>query len=476
MDSLFDVIDIGRQIVRLLLIPTALLTKKRNPVSTTAWILLIAVFPLCGGLLFLLVGIDRIQRRITHKLATAREVAAPIRDLQGYRPEMRASLDEQQCQLIRLTRRVGGGWLTCQNRLELLDDANAAFASIEEAIRSARRTIHLEYYIWREDRTGTRLRDLLIEKAREGVSIRFLYDGVGSMFLSRRFLQAMRREQIGVASFLSGETFSSRWSLNFRSHRKIIVVDDRVAFTGGMNVGDEYLGQGSVQGSWRDTHLRIEGPAVAQLQQVFLEDWNFATSEVLDKPEEVEESDIFGPMAVQVVPSGPSDDTNAALSVMFAAICEARHHITLATSYFVPPTSLVTALESAAYRGVHVRLLLAGKSDIHWTVLASRSYYDSLLLAGVEIYEFQKTVLHSKTMTIDGKWSLVGSPNFDARSLVLNFEIAVAIYDTDVAAELESHFARDLEGARRVEPLDWENRSSFQVLSENFFRLMAPLI
>jgi cardiolipin synthase len=323
---------------------------------------------------------------------------------------------------------------------------------------------------------GTRLRDLLIRKARDGVTVRFLYDKVGSIWLSKKFLKPMREAGIHVASFLPGPTFRERWSLNLRNHRKIAVVDGRVGFTGGMNIGDEYVGRNAALGFWRDTHLKLRGPTVLQLQQVFVEDWFYATREELTAHELFPEPADAGPVAAQVLAGGPDGDAYVFQSLMFAAINEARQQVLLATSYFVPPLPLVTALETAAQRGVRVRLLLPGKSAYTWTLLAARSYYESMLSAGVEIYEYEHGLLHSKVLSVDGTWSLVGSPNFDARSLLLNFEAAVALYDARTATTLEDQFEADVKRATKIELDRWKNRKQMYVLSENICRLFAPVM
>ena len=336
--------------------------------------------------------------------------------------------------------------------------------------------MHLEYYIWRPDRTGTHLRDLLIQKARAGVAVRFLYDKIGSLWLTNRFLRPMREAGIQVASFLPGPSLRERWSLNLRNHRKIAVVDGRIGFTGGMNIGDEYLGKNPQFGFWRDTHLRIVGPAVWQLQQVFVEDWFYATGDELTLPQIFPRPDDSGSMSALVVADGPDGDVDVFHALMFSAINEARRHVTLATSYFVPTASLLTALETVAYRGVRVRLLVPGKAAYQWTVRAGRSYYESLLSAGVEIHEYQRGLLHSKTLTIDDVWSLVGTPNFDARSLLLNFEVAVVLDDARIAAQLESQFDDDLRDAVRITPDDWSRRRLRSRLAENLCRLFAPVL
>lgn len=463
-------------LVTLVLIRWVVLTRKRQPASTVAWILAIVLLPYVGGLLFLFFGVNRVQRRAETKEAATRDIAEQIPDLDQYEQGISRALNDQQQRLMRLARDGSGTLPTTGNGIHLLTDTNVTLRRIEEAIMAAKESLHLEYYIWRADKTGRRVRDLLIDKAREGVKVRFLYDGLGSLFLSRRFLRPMQEAGITVAPFLPGQSWRERWSLNLRSHRKIVVVDGRVGFTGGMNIGDEYLGRNKALGYWRDTHLQLTGPTVLQLQQVFTEDWYFATGEELTQPERFPQPAEEGDVVAQVVSGGPTGEMRTFHALMFTAINEARHRVTLATSYFVPTDALETALEMAARRGVHVRLLVAGRSAHRWTVLAGRSYYDSLLRAGVEIQEYRRGILHSKTLTIDGHWSLVGTPNFDARSLLLNFEVGVAIYDERIAAELEAHYKQDIRHAKRLRLDDWEQRPARHVLAENVCRLFAPVM
>ncbi len=470
------VITVLGYLLTFFLIPWVLLTKKNNPASTIAWILAIVALPIFGGLLFIVFGINRVRRRAAYKQRATSRIAPllPIQSDQQLIPG--ESEDPFERRLMRLATRVAGTVPTVGNRIEILNDTNRTMGLIEQAILSAKQSLHLEYYIWQPDITGTHLRDRLIEKAREGVKIRFLYDAIGSLFLTRSFLDPMRQAGIEVAVFLPGRSWAERWSINLRSHRKLVIVDGQTGFTGGVNIGDEYLGRDPSLGYWRDTHLKLQGPVVLQLQQIFAEDWYHATgNELID-------ADLFpvpnqtGRTIGQAIAAGPDRDIAGCHALMFAAINDAQHRVHLATSYFVPTPPLVTALETAAYRGVKVRLLLSGRSAHFWTILAGRSYYQSLLEAGIEIYEYTRGLMHAKTLTVDGGWSLVGSPNFDARSLLLNFEVAVAMYDESAASQLESHFEQDLAHARRIELADWYARPIHHVLPENFCRLFAPVL
>lgn len=475
-NSLLGFLLFSGHLLTLGLLPSVLLKKKRQPVSTVAWVLVIALVPYLGGLFYLIFGINRVARRTVSKRRAAEIIASHLTELAQYQVLTDEISDPRSRQLARLANRLSDSRPTSGNLVEIIPQTTRTLEEITEAVEAARHSINLEYYIWQPDKTGTDLRDLLIRKAKDGVKVRFLYDAVGSLRLTRKFLQPMRDAGIVVASFLPGPTFRERWSINLRSHRKIVVVDGAVGFTGGMNIGDEYLGKNPQFGYWRDTHLRLRGPTVLQLQQCFVEDWFFATGEKPVLDELFPKTGDVGNQVAQVITGGPDSDRETLHGLMFGAINEAQNRITMATSYFVPTQPLMAALESAALRGVHVRLLLSGKSAHYATILAARSYYEFLLACGVEIYEYTGGLLHSKTMTIDGHWSVVGTPNFDARSLLLNFEVAVILYESQAAAQLEQEFEHDLLHARRVTREDLANQPWHHILAENFCRMFSPVL
>src|SRR5262249_50384074 len=271
-------------LVSLLLIPYVFFQKRKQPVSTLAWITAIAMLPYFGSLLFILFGINRVERRAALKLASPRKVSRSVPGVDRFQLLPGEAVEPQIQRLQRLADRLGEMRCCFGNSVEVLSNTNRTLGLIEQAILSACETIHLEYYIWQADKTGYRLRDALIRKAGEGVKVRFLFDGIGSLVLGRKFLRPMRDAGIFIASALPGASFRERWSINLRNHRKIVIVDGAVGFTGGVNIGDEYIGRNPRFGYWRDTHLRLEGPVVLQLQQVFAEDWYFATGEYPEGP------------------------------------------------------------------------------------------------------------------------------------------------------------------------------------------------
>ncbi len=463
-------------LLTLALLPVVLLTKKQQSVSTVAWMMVIVTMPIFGAVLFLVFGINQVNRRLRSRQETAAVVSRILPRLASHLQFTSQPMLPLHRSLMQLSHRVAGTRPTIGNQILLLRETPEAFREIEAAIEAAHSSIHLEYYIWQPDRIGTKVRDLLVEKARRGVTVRFLFDTLGSMRLTRRFLQPMRDAGIHIASFVPGQTFRERWSINLRNHRKIIVVDGRIGFTGGMNVGDEYLGRDPNFGYWRDTHVRLEGPTVLQLQDVFAMDWKFATGEDLTHPELFPLPSTRGNVLAQIIAGGPDQEDGAFHRLLFAAINEARSHVLLETCYFVPPPSLVSALENAALRGVRVRVLLSGPMVYWYTHLAARSYYDSLLAAGVEIYEYQRGQQHAKTLTVDGVWAFVGTPNFDARSVFLNFEVGVTMYDQALSEQLEADFERDVADSRRIDPDAWPRRGTWPRVTENFCRMFSPVL
>ena len=361
-------------------------------------------------------------------------------------------------------------------RIDWLHDGDACYASLAEAIEAARHHVHLEYYIWNADRTGTRLRDLLCRKARQGVQVRFLVDALGSP-LGRRFLRPLREAGAEVAWFNRMSLFHFRAGLfNFRTHRKIVVCDGQVGFVGGINVSDDESAAVSGRWAWRDTHLRIEGLPAGWLQRTFLEDWYFATG---GGPRDASYFPAVGQQAqgpwVQIATSGPDHDWYAIHKLFFALIAAARRRVLISTPYFVPDEPILAAIAGAALRGVDVRLLLPKRNNSFLVAQAARSYFDELLQAGVQVYEYGPRFLHAKTLVADDV-ALVGTANMDNRSFRLNFEVMAAIYDAAAAEALAKTFAADLRHAERCTGRRSRNTPFHLRLIQSAARLLAPVL
>jgi cardiolipin synthase len=459
------------------IIPWVLMTKK-DSTAALAWCLVVLLMPLVGALLFWVFGYAHVTRPLhrVRRQRSAYRARHPPRTQEAARGEEEDDDDATWGGLGQVARRVQAFPISAGNAVTLYHDTQKAFTDLLAAIREARHHIHLEFYIIRSDPTGDAFVATLAHKARAGVEVRLLYDAMGCVNLKGRTLRPLAEAGGRACAFLPLNPLRSRIQVNLRNHRKVAVVDGRVAFTGGMNVGDEYLGKDPYFGYWRDSFLRLEGPAVAGLQRVFSEDWDFAAGEALNGDAYFPELPPAGGAVVQVLESGPDQEVKTIREVYFAAILSARERVWIATPYVVPDSGVIDALRLARYRGVEVKLLTLGKPD-HWlTLLAGRFYYSILLGAGVEIYQYRKGMMHAKAMIVDGRWAVVGSANLDNRSLHLSFEAGCALHTRALVAELEEQFRRDLQDAERLDPAAFAARPFVVRLTENASRLLSPLL
>ncbi len=344
-------------------------------------------------------------------------------------------------------------------------------------MRRAESSIHLEYYIFENDELGGEIVEILKAKARSGVEVRFIYDDVGSWNLKRRFIRSLREAGIQIHCFMPVVFPWLTSKINYRNHRKIVVIDGRVGYTGGLNIADRYL-HGTKYGPWRDTHLKIEGAAVHMLQLTFLTDWYFATGiQLRDKEKYLSPAGMnAGETAVQIATSGPDSDWATILQAYFAAINKATDHIYISTPYFMPGESLLTALKVAALSGIDVRIMLPSLSDSKIVYLASRSYISELLEARIKVDLYTEGFNHSKIMTIDDHFSSIGTANMDNRSFEDNFEVTAMIYDSRVTDQIERRFLQDLEGCVKLTRKHWATRPRGEMLKESVARLFSPLL
>lgn len=448
-------------------------TRGHGVEGTLAWILAILALPGVGALAYVALADPRVRRTTRRKRMRREDLRLAVAERLRGGPRGVAHAGS----LLRLATGVTGLLPSGGNRVEFLAGDDTAFRRLEEAVRSARRSVWAEYYIIRNDATGKDFLDLLAARARDGLEVRLLFDAIGSMRLDAARLGAIRAGGGLTAPFLPLNPFRRRWAVHLRNHRKLVIADGERGFTGGMNVGDEYSGRARLKGlaHFRDSHLAVEGPAVADLALIFAEDWAFATGERLIP----RASPVPIPGArdiVAVIPSGPDQEYNASGMVHFAAISQARERCWLTTPYFVPDEQTLRALQSAALRGVDVRLLLPAHGDVPVITPAARSYYRSLLRAGVRIWEYQPSMLHAKTLVADGEVSLVGSANVDFRSFRLNFELGTITVSPAFARRLEARFAEDLAQSREVSDAQVAARSEWVRLGQGAARLFAPLL
>jgi len=454
------------------LIPVVIL-QRRESGATLAWILVIVLIPFLGLLAFWLFGTTRLYlRRRKRSRAEARLAPALHKlHLQSSTQLLVAGLPPSLLILAEKLDEVGP---QAGNKITLLRQGKVAFDTLQAAIDQSVHHIHLVYYIWQPDATGMRLRDALIRACLRGVEVRLLLDDVGSRTAKQVFFQDLQAAGGLVKRFLPINPLSRQLSLNNRNHRKIMVVDGETGFTGGMNVGDAYAGLGE---PWRDLHARICGPVVHSLQEVFCQDWYHATAEDLVSAAYFPVIKVSGKVCAQLLASGPADQRWRSIhTLLFAAINLAQQKVWIETPYFVPDPPILIALQTAALRGVDVRLLLPGRSDHPLVLHAGRSFLDQLLAAGVRVFEVQDAMPHAKTVTIDSTFSTLGSANMDQRSFRLNFEANLFFYGKDIACELEQDFLSFCSEASEVTVPTRQGISKRQRLAEGVGKVLAPLL
>jgi len=451
-----------------------LLINKREPSSTLSWLFFVITLPILGSVLFLIFGPQRIER-----IAIQRKERLYAR-FRGYEITSQSSLANHTLpdfdNVLKLAKQISEYEFTDGNAVSLLNDPVIALREMEDAIARAKHFIHLEYYIIASDEVTEQLFDGLIAAAKRGVQIRVLYDALGSLSLKRIYFRRLTENGIKIAGFLPFSILPQRINFNFRNHRKILIVDGNVAFTGGTNIGKEYLGRRRTPTQWRDYSVKVEGPVCLQLQDVFAKDWHFTTNEDLFTTFYYPEPARAGDSSIQVLESGPDTAFRTLHQAMFLAINSAEKRIFVTTPYFVPDSAMMTALTVAALRGVEVKILLPSKSDSRLVQYASRSFYDTLLRAGAQIYEYQPRILHAKMMIIDDKWTILGSANMDIRSFRLNFELNLLVYGEQMTDQAEVLFNADLAQSSAIDLKEFLVRPLGQQMLENACRLLSPVL
>ena len=456
--------------------------ENRNPVRTLAWIIVLVAVPFIGFLFYLYFGVN--YRKV--KMFSMKGLG-DMKWLQYMSEDQKQLIKKSELlhkretaevrKLMTLLLNNSKALLTRYNKVEILNNGEETFPAIFEALRNAKRFIHLEYYIIEMGRLTSQLKDLLIEKAKAGVEVRVIYDDVGSWGLTRDFLRQLRNAGVQIYPFLPVRFHQFANKANYRNHRKIAVIDGEVGFVGGLNFADRYLDGVPKIGVWRDTHLKVEGEAVTSLQVIFLIDWYFVRQELLlDKNEYLPYIQADGDMLVQAVTSGPDSDWASIQQAYFTLINMATRYVFISTPYFMPGETTLNSLKTAAMSGVDVRIMLPHKSDSLLTYWCSRSFVEELLEAGVKVYWYQKGINHSKVIIVDGIVSSVGTANMDIRSFEQNFEVSLILYDRELAKRLAGDFLKDLQSSAEVTIQHWKFRSRREKVYESVARLFAPVL
>ena len=462
-------------------IPVAIMVvfEKRSPYKTIAWILALILLPVLGVLFYLIFGQEYRKRKMfsvrgLKGLKELRRISAQqLRDINQKPPIGDAQAHDN---IIRLLLKNSNALLTSGNQLEILKDGQQTFEAIFEAIEKAQHHIHLEYYILANDSIGKKLFDLLRKKRAEGVEVRIIVDDVGSWSLKSKFYNQLREQEIEIFPFMEVRFPRLTSRVNYRNHRKIIVIDGKTGFVGGLNITDRYLNGSNKLGPWRDTHLKITGDAATSLQIIFLADWYFVSGTNLGGQTYLPKFSEADGTPVQIVAGGPDYDWEGIAQGFFAAIANARKRVYIATPYLIPPPALLLALKTAALSHVDVRIIIPEKSDSIISKWGSFSYVEELLEAGVKVYFYTAGFTHSKYMLIDDTFSTIGTTNFDFRSFETNFDANAFIYSKDFNAKLEALFKEDQHNSRHIKLSPWRKRGWSLKLRESLAHIFSPMM
>ena len=473
-------------VVNVILSGLVVFFERRNPASTWAWLLVLLFIPILGFIVYMIFGRnskrekmfrekEKYDQEVYYKYLFHDVHSAEKVKLQKEFIENKGKLvDAEYVTDLAHLHLNSGNWMTFNNQVEYFNNGKDKFESLVQDIRNAKKFIHLEYYIWRGDRLGTRLVEELTKKAAEGVEVRILYDGIGNARLPKYFFDKFHDAGGYTAAFLP--RFVVR--LNYRNHRKLAIIDGEIGYIGGFNVGDEYLGIVKRYGPWRDTHLRFQGDAIDQMQMRFIKDWNFtAKNGIIQLSEKYfPKRPQFDGIRTQIVSSGPDTKWKNVRNGYFKMINEAESHVYLTTPYFVPDDGIFEALRVAALSGLDVRIIIPGNPDHFFVYWASMSYLGELLEAGVKVYQYEKGFIHAKVLTIDGTVASVGSANMDIRSFDLNFEVNAFMYDEVITKVLEEDFMNDLRCCVEITKEWYHRRRWWFKVHEAIARLISPML
>lgn len=449
------------------------LSENRNPVKSLAWITVLLMVPVFGVVLYIFFG-----RSLKNTRMITRRNRRRLRKKESFRSVdvSKLTLSTASRQQIKMAKTITGSIYYPGNKVDIFTDGHSKFDALIADMESAKEYIHLQYYIFTDDNTGTRVAETLMRKAREGVKVRVIYDHIGSINTKSKFFRRMTEAGVAVYPFfrVTFPVFATR--INWRNHRKIAIIDGKVGYIGGMNIADRYI-NGVAYGIWRDTHLRITGPAVGGLQYSFAIDWNFMGQPLLEESADTSiHNEPHFTAGIQMMTSGPTSTWSNIAMVFQKAIANAKRCVFLQTPYFLPTESLLRTLQAVALAKVDVRIMLPAKSDSAILTYASRSYIRECLLSGIKVYLYEGGMLHAKTVLVDDEFVSVGSTNFDFRSFEHNFESNVFIYSQEINRQMREIFLEDLTQCVRISPSEWNKRPRWQKIKESIFRLLSPVL
>ncbi len=458
-----------------------IILENRNPVKTISWILVLVLLPFVGIIIYLFFGQEYRKTKMYSRKG--------LKDLEKLRNLTLEQLDNLPKNQFRISDKLyskkrlmnlllsnSNAILTNNNEIQILKNGEETFPEIFNAIEDAKHHIHLEYYIIENDKIGNYLRELLIRKAKEGVEVRLIFDDVGSWQLKRKFIRSMSDAGVMVDCFMKVRFPMLTSRVNYRNHRKILVIDGATAFVGGLNFADRYLDGVPGIGSWRDTHLKVTGGGATALHIIFMADWYFVSKEILKGEKYFKPFESGNGKLIQMTASGPDSDWESISQAYFTAIASATDYVYISTPYLMPTSDIITALKTSALGGIDVRIIVPGLSDAITPKWGTNSYIEELLEAGVKIYFYRAGFIHSKVIVVDGLFSTVGTANLDFRSLETNFEVNAMIYDEEIANILTNQFLEDQEKSELIILEEWIKRPRLNKIKESFARILSPML
>lgn len=481
-DNIWSIL-LGINYILVIILLVVIVLKNRNPVKTLSYIFALIVFPFVGLLVYYFFGQDyRKDKIFNKKYINDNSRLKRWQEKFSLNREEKEGLEEEFGEgiykIYHLLRNNDKAVLTFDNKVDILVNGEAKFKVLRDDLKNAKHHIHLEYFVLFDNGLGSEIIDILCQKAKEGVLVRLIYDDVGSN-ISNKNKKKLTTYGVKHFAFMPVLFSNSTSKLNYRDHRKIVVIDGDIGYVGGINLDQKYDNSFENDRYWRDTHLRIEGGAVGALQSSFLLSWNFAAKEELEIEEILlpkHKSKPKKPVAIQIAASGPDSDWANIMEAMFCAINTARESILIATPYFMPNTAILTALTTAARSGVEVKIIIPYESDSWAAQYATDSYIEECLNSGIIIYRYCKGFIHAKTLVIDNMFSSIGTANLDYRSFSMNFEINALIYNKAINAQMRKQFELDIIDCEEVTLDRWESRGIGRKLQESFSRLWAPLL
>ncbi|MDZ4743354.1 MAG: cardiolipin synthase [Verrucomicrobiota bacterium] len=459
----------GGWLIALVTLPFILLSEKR-PAGMLAWMWAVLLFPYIGAFAYLLFGSERIYRRHLkrrRKWSHRRGSVEPL-PLEGHDPRNR--------ELASLLSSINVHSSSRYDEVEVFLHAQEFYPALAAEIKEAKSSILIEFFIWRNDEYGKNLRDVLTEAAGRGVAVRVIIDEMGCFGLPRGYFSGLIEAGGKFSWFNALHVMRNRWNFSLRNHRKLQIIDGKIAFVGGMNIGREYMGDKSESGGWKDAQIRLSGAVVRALCQTFWEDWYFATDEDMSGEKNLPSPIHGGRGLAQVVEDGPDSQQYPIMLSTVALLNAARRRVWFAAGYFFPTEPFLSALKLCVARGVEVRILIPAKSDHPYLVKGARAYYEELLTYGVRLYEYTCGTHHAKVIIMDDEWASVGSANLDVRSMRLNFELNVILHSTDVVTKIEKELTKDYISSHEVTLDEVRSRSMWTRLIENICRLLGPIL